>query len=89
MNKARKQHNAYAGYHSFRDVDDAAYGSFEVFYADHDLVQDWNANIDKWSEGYRAGWYWHACLPGCLPDGDPMGPFTSSRAAYRDALETS
>jgi hypothetical protein len=23
------------------------------------------------------GWYWQACFPGCLPDGDPMGPYAS------------
>ena len=23
------------------------------------------------------GWYWQACYPGCLPDGDPMGPYSS------------
>lgn len=23
------------------------------------------------------GWYWQACFPGCLPDGDPMGPYAT------------
>ena len=28
-----------------------------------------------------AGWYWWPCLPGCMPDGDPQGPFKYERAA--------
>lgn len=31
------------------------------------------------------GWYWQACFPGCLPDGDPMGPFSSQAACLEDA----
>ena len=30
-------------------------------------------------------WYWWACLPGCLPDSDPNGPFESEEAALVDA----
>jgi len=29
-----------------------------------------DANPADWE-----GWYWQACFPGCLPDGDPMGPY--------------
>lgn len=32
-----------------------------------------------------AGWYWWACFPGCLPDGEAAGPFKSERAARRDS----
>jgi len=31
------------------------------------------------------GWYWQACFLGCLPDGDPMGPFNSEVDAMEDA----
>ena len=31
------------------------------------------------------GWYWQACFPGCLPDGDPMGPFPTEAACLEDA----
>ena len=27
------------------------------------------------------GWYAQACWPGCLPDGDPLGPFPSEAEA--------
>ncbi len=31
------------------------------------------------------GWYWWACLPGCLPDGDRMGPYTTEEEAVAEA----
>lgn len=34
-----------------------------------------------------AGWYYWQCFPGCLPESAPMGPYTSSRAALRDAYD--
>jgi hypothetical protein len=33
------------------------------------------------------GWYWQACFPGCLPDGEPIGPFASETEALADAQE--
>jgi hypothetical protein len=48
------------------------YGGFEVFASQH--------------SHQPAGWYWWACLPGCLPDGDATGPFKSAAEAYHDAV---
>ena len=31
------------------------------------------------------GWYWWLCLPGCLPDGEPNGPFATEEEAIKDA----
>lgn len=31
------------------------------------------------------GWFWHVCLPGCLPDSDPCGPFPTEADAVADA----
>jgi len=31
------------------------------------------------------GWFYWACFPGCLPDGDPVGPFTTEDEALEDA----
>lgn len=33
------------------------------------------------------GWYWWACFQGCLPDGDPIGPFETEQEAIDDAQE--
>lgn len=54
----------------------------EVFYAEEGDVQY------ELSEGFDpapAGWYWWSCFPGCLPDGDPSGPFESYAEALADA----
>ena len=33
------------------------------------------------------GWYWWACFPGCLPDGDAVGPFATEAEAIADAQD--
>jgi hypothetical protein len=32
-------------------------------------------------------WWWWSCFPGCLPDGDPSGPFDTEDEALDDARE--
>lgn len=36
-------------------------------------------------EALPLGFYWWACFPGCLPDGEPMGPFDTAEDAVEDA----
>ena len=59
-------------YHSFIAETGEPYGFFEVFY------------VAECPDGL-SGWYWQACFPGCMPDGDAMGPFDSYDAAIMDA----
>ncbi len=33
------------------------------------------------------GWYWQSCFPGCLPDGDPSGPFKTEELAIADCRD--
>ena len=33
------------------------------------------------------GFYWWCCFPGCMPEGDPMGPFATQEDAIADARE--
>lgn len=73
--KADPKATGFAGYHGFKG-EMGAYGSFEVYWLPKDYVGD---------EEIEAGWFWAAGFPGCMHDGDPSGPFPSSRAAYRDA----
>ena len=35
----------------------------------------------------NAGWYFWTCLPGCLPDSDPFGPYKSPLAVLRAAYD--
>lgn len=58
------------------DLDEKAgqHKGFEIFFC------DWRAL----GEDLDTGWYWWAGQPGCLPDGDPVGPFYTSTEAYDD-----
>ena len=43
-------------------------------------------NLTILEEGpYAPGWYWWSCFPGCLPEGDPNGPFEDYETAERGA----
>lgn len=52
-----------------------------------------NAGVD-WSDPESvkmeaeslAGWYYWCCFPGCMPEGDAVGPFKSELAAQQDAI---
>lgn len=63
----------------------------EVFHSsDLEAHQDGEAEfMDDQSENERLsrnpGWYWWPCLPDCLPDGDPIGPFATEVLAIADA----
>ena len=58
----------------------------EVFRADKNDVATWNENDNDikrgWTNKYRVGWYYWWCVPGCLPDSDPYGPYSSERQAW-------
>lgn len=66
-------------YYQFQPPDCEPYGSFETFYLAHKADE----------ADYEQGWYWWACFPGCIPDGDPMGPFATEEDAISDANEGS
>lgn len=40
-------------------------------------------------QGITGGWFWQACFPGCLPDGEPNGPFKTYAEALADAQSSS
>lgn len=48
-------------------------------------IPEIHADIIECEGGLKPGWYWWACFPGCLPDGDPMGPFETEQFAWADA----
>ena len=73
------------------------YGSFEIFFGEQvecPECGDWSSekaceceDTSGLRRNYLKGWFWWPCFPGCLPDGEPMGPFASSRQALEDADE--
>lgn len=62
-------------YHAFSYEDETPHGSFETFQV---TPASFNGRL-------RVGWYWWACFPGCLPDGEPNGPFATEEEAIEDA----
>jgi hypothetical protein len=56
---------------------DESFGSFEAFYDDADVVHGHARNFDAEGNPVKPGWYWWACFPGCLPDGEAVGPFAT------------
>jgi len=79
-----KVFDSMSGYHPFPTG-----GGFEVFWDDADTGpwSDDPRNFDAEGNPVAPGWYWWACLPGCLPDGEAHGPFASSIRAHADALD--
>lgn len=75
-------HDEWVGYHSFHtEKTQEAYGSFEIFW--HDA----KAPLGEDEETCEPGWYWAAGFPGCMWDGEPVGPFATSRQALESADE--
>ena len=56
----------------------APWGTFETFYA----AEPFDSGFGECPPGH----YWHACQPGCLPDGEPIGPFPSEVEARKRAM---
>lgn len=81
-------------YHEFVNEDGSGYGSFETFlvtWGDLENEPDHFAWDDIRENGLLpqnvTGWYWRACFPGYLPDGDPIGPFETENEAIQDAQD--
>ena len=74
------------GYHKFQDEDGNEFGSFEVFQVVRTADGSGRYSVEQYPTIYpMPGWYWQACFPGCLPDGEPCGPFTTEADAISDA----
>lgn len=67
-----------SAYEPLYDIDPQTGATIEVFYADRVLAASFGAR--------GAGWFRWTFQRGCLPDGPPSGPYTTSYRAYRDAL---
>ena len=65
------------------EADPTALPDLEVFFAPGYPSDEFEE--DAVSSNTGAGFYWWSCLPGCLPDSDPVGPFASIELALEDA----
>ena len=69
-----------------RQPDPYSLPDVEVFHSD-----DYDEYVDEDGDALEEGWYYWPCFPGCLPDGDPSGPFSceaeAKAMAESDALD--
>lgn len=65
-----------------RESDPHALPDLEVFYH-----RNGSGTCGRTVPGMEDGWYWWPCFPGCLPNGEPSGPFASEEEALADARE--
>jgi len=72
-------------WHTFETVDGQEFGSFEAFYLGNDGSAYGRNHLTEEGTFAPSGWYWWPCFPGCLPDGEPIGPFETEREAIQDA----
>ena len=56
------------------------------------VLTQWNDDddddLDACTDDELAGWFFWFCLPGCLPDSGPTGPFRTEAEALENMLET-
>ena len=78
-----------------REDDPYALPNVEVFYVDEfEAAENARLNGNGTNDfldcvvADKPGWYWWSCFPGCLPDGDPYGPFDTEQEAITDARDT-
>ena len=70
-----------------RESEEHALPDVEVFSVSQMEVNYDLANLDHADEYTitQPGHYWWACFPGCMPDGEAMGPFETEAEAIADA----
>jgi hypothetical protein len=71
----------------YHDSDEFLEDSDSVF---HDMLKEYvgshKYNDDKEIAARNlAGFYWQTCVQGCLPDGDPVGPFKTADECENEA----
>jgi hypothetical protein len=67
-----------------RENEPHALPDVEVFYINCKEQKAIFPGDDTFTE---SGWYWWFCFPGCMPDGDAVGPFKTEKEAVADFRE--
>ena len=60
-----------------RATDAYALPDVETFYLNYQMTSEDGEQLPY-------GWYYWFCFPGCMPDGEPVGPFETEAAAVAD-----
>jgi hypothetical protein len=61
--------------------------SFQIFYLDETMCEEWNENVEYEDDEYETGFYYHFCLPGCLPDSFAYGPYATEQDCYNEVVK--
>jgi hypothetical protein len=75
--------------HALPDIETFYMGATEQASDDCTLCHTFDPSEDRFEHSEHVGWYWQACFPGCLPDGEPVGPFETEAEALADAQDGS
>ena len=51
----------------------------------HSFIDENGDKFGSFEVFYEDGYYWWPCSPGCLPNSDATGPFTTEAEAIADA----
>jgi len=71
-------------FYQFTPADREPFGSFETFYAQGSENVNYH-DLPEFECITAAGFYWQSCFPGCMPDGEAVGPFQTEAEAIADA----
>ena len=71
---------------SDRENDEHALPDVEVYFLSTSAIQQ-EGLTDEDGDQLEEGWYWQAGFPGCMPDGEPNGPFPTQADALADSRE--
>ena len=70
-----------------KEADPYALPDLEIFYHEQGDYPD----SEQWQDGdgdeLPSGFYYWYCFPGCMPEGDPIGPFETEEEALTQAQE--
>ena len=65
-----------------REKEEHALPDVEVFF-----YTDYDHHAENPEDSLEPGYYFWYCFPGCLPDGEPFGPYETELAAKEAAQE--
>lgn len=74
-------------YHDESRAEDPYYlPTIEIFYLNINEVGDYfTDDLENEDLNDYVGYYYWFCLPGCMPDSEPFGPFETEELALEDA----
>lgn len=70
-----------------RDLAKELPDDIEIFEHDGKRTSEDDCWADENGEPLPAGWYYWTCIPGCMPESDPIGPYDNEAAAIEAVLE--